>query len=40
MFAKYDKQDAEHTRLGWKNYMTETAADLTLPTICKMKRPE
>ncbi len=25
---------------GWKNYMTATAADLTLPTICKMKRPE
>ena len=27
-------------RLGWKTYMTATAADLTLPTICKMKRPE
>ena len=31
---------AEHTGFGWKNIMTATAADLTLPTICKMKRPE
>lgn len=40
IFSKGVKYDAEHTGFGWKNYMTATTADLTLPTICKMKRPE
>jgi branched-chain amino acid transport system substrate-binding protein len=40
IFSKDVKYDAEHTGFGWKNYMTATTADLTLPTICKMKRPE
>jgi branched-chain amino acid transport system substrate-binding protein len=40
IFSKDVKYDAEHTGFGWKNYMTATAADLTLPTVCKMKRPE
>jgi branched-chain amino acid transport system substrate-binding protein len=40
VFSKDVKYDAEHTGFGWKNYMTATAADLDLPTICKMKRPE
>jgi branched-chain amino acid transport system substrate-binding protein len=40
VFSKDVKYDSEHTGFGWKNYMTATAADLTLPTICKMKRPE
>jgi branched-chain amino acid transport system substrate-binding protein len=39
VFSKDVKYDAEHTGYGWKNYMTATAADLTLPTVCKMKRP-
>ena len=40
VFSKDVKYDAEHTGFGWKNIMTATAADLTLPTICKMKRPD
>ena len=40
VFSKGVKYDAEHTGFGWKNYMTASTADLTLPTICKMKRPE
>ena len=40
VFSKDVKYDAEHTGFGWKNYMTASAADLTLPTVCKMKRPE
>jgi branched-chain amino acid transport system substrate-binding protein len=40
VFTKGVKYDSEHTGLGWKNYMTASTADLTLPTICKMKRPE
>jgi branched-chain amino acid transport system substrate-binding protein len=40
VFSKDVKYDSEHTGFGWKNYMTATAADLTVPTICKMKRPE
>jgi branched-chain amino acid transport system substrate-binding protein len=40
VFSKGVKYDSEHTGYGWKNYMTATTADLTLPTICKMKRPE
>jgi branched-chain amino acid transport system substrate-binding protein len=40
VFSKDVKFDSEHTGFGWKNIMTASAADLTLPTICKMKRPE
>jgi branched-chain amino acid transport system substrate-binding protein len=40
VFSKDVKYDAEHTGFGWKNIMTASAADLTLPTTCKMKRPE
>src|ERR1700760_1015753 len=40
VFSKDVKYDAEHTGFGWKNIMTATSADLTLPTVCKMKRPE
>ncbi len=40
VFTKDVKYDSEHTGYGWKNYMTASTADLTLPTICKMKRPE
>ena len=40
VFTKDVKYDSEHTGLGWKTFMTATAQDLTLPTICKMKRPE
>jgi branched-chain amino acid transport system substrate-binding protein len=40
VFTKDVKYDSEHTGLGWKTYMTATANDLTLPTVCKMKRPE
>jgi branched-chain amino acid transport system substrate-binding protein len=40
VFSKDVKYDSEHTGLGWKNYSTATAADLALPTICKMKRPQ
>jgi len=40
VFTKGVKYDSEHTGFGWKNYMTASTADLTLPTICKMKRPE
>jgi len=39
VFSKDVKFDAEKTGLGWKNEAKLTAADLTLPTICKMKRP-
>jgi branched-chain amino acid transport system substrate-binding protein len=40
VFTKDVKYDSEHTGFGWKNYMTASTTDLTLPTICKMKRPE
>jgi branched-chain amino acid transport system substrate-binding protein len=40
VFSKDVKYDSEHTGFGWKTQMMATAADLTLPTICKMKRPE
>jgi len=40
VFTKDVKYDSEHTGLGWKSYMTATAQDLTLPTTCKMKRPD
>lgn len=39
VFSKDVKYDSEHTGFGWKTYMTSSAAELTLPTICKMKRP-
>jgi branched-chain amino acid transport system substrate-binding protein len=39
MFTKDVKYDAERTGLGWKTEATTTAADLALPTTCKMKRP-
>jgi branched-chain amino acid transport system substrate-binding protein len=39
VFTKDVKFDAEKTGLGWKNEAKLTAADLTLPTTCKMKRP-
>jgi branched-chain amino acid transport system substrate-binding protein len=38
-FTKDVKYDAEKTGLGWKNEKKMTAADLTLPTTCKLKRP-
>ena len=38
-FTKDVKYDAEHTGLGWKTTYTATTQDLTLPTVCKMKRP-
>src|SRR5713226_7402559 len=40
VFSKDVKYDSEHTGFGWKNYMTASTDDLTLPTICKMKRTE
>ncbi len=39
IFTKDVKYDSEHTGFGWKTTATATAADLTLPTTCKMKRP-
>jgi branched-chain amino acid transport system substrate-binding protein len=33
------KYDAEKTGLGWKTDVIATTEDLTLPTVCKMKRP-
>lgn len=39
VFTKDVKYDSEHTGLGWKTYFSASAADLTLPTTCKMKRP-
>jgi branched-chain amino acid transport system substrate-binding protein len=39
IFTRGAKLDAEHTGLGWKTEAKLSAADLTLPTICKMKRP-
>jgi branched-chain amino acid transport system substrate-binding protein len=39
VFTKSAKLDAEHTGLGWKEEAKLSAADLTLPTTCKMKRP-
>jgi branched-chain amino acid transport system substrate-binding protein len=39
IFTKDVKYDSEHTGFGWKTTTTATAADLTLPTTCKMKRP-
>ena len=39
LLTKDVKYDAEKTGLGWKTDATLTAAELTLPTTCKMKRP-
>jgi branched-chain amino acid transport system substrate-binding protein len=39
VFTRDVKYDAEKTGLGWKNEAKLSAADLTLPTSCKMKRP-
>ena len=39
VFTKDVKYDSEHTGFGWKTVSTASAADLTLPTSCKMKRP-
>ncbi len=39
VFSKDVKYDSEHTGFGWKTFATASAADLTLPTTCKMKRP-
>jgi branched-chain amino acid transport system substrate-binding protein len=39
IFTRTAKLDAEHTGLGWKTQVKLTAADLTVPTTCKMKRP-
>ncbi len=39
VFSKDVKYDSEHTGFGWKTISTASAADLTLPTTCKMKRP-
>jgi branched-chain amino acid transport system substrate-binding protein len=38
-FTKNVKYDAEKTGLGWKTDFIATTEDLTLPTVCKMKRP-
>ena len=38
-FTKPVKYDAEKTGLGWKTDFIATTEDLTLPTVCKMKRP-
>src|ERR1700712_5495006 len=40
VFSKDVKYDSEHTGYGWKTVETSSAAELTLPTTCKMKRPE
>jgi branched-chain amino acid transport system substrate-binding protein len=39
VFTKDVKYDSEHTGFGWKTVAAGSAADLTLPTTCKMKRP-
>ena len=38
-FSKDVKYDAEKTGFGWKTDFIASTEDLTLPTICKMKRP-
>lgn len=40
VFTKDVKYDSEHTGFGWKTVYEASAADLTLPTTCKMKRPK
>ena len=39
IFTKEVKYDSEHTGFGWKTVFEASAADLTLPTTCQMKRP-
>lgn len=39
VFTDGVKYDSEKTGLGWKTQFIATTKDLTLPTICKMKRP-
>jgi branched-chain amino acid transport system substrate-binding protein len=39
VLTKDVKYDAEGTGLGWKTEAMANAAELTQPTICKMKRP-
>ena len=38
-FTRNAKYDAEKTGFAWKTDFIAPAADLTLPTTCKMKRP-
>ncbi len=38
-FTKNVKYDAEKTGLGWKTDSIASTEDLTLPTVCQMKRP-
>ena len=40
IFTKGVKYDSERTGFGWKTENTVSAADLTQPTSCKMKRPD
>ena len=40
VFTKGVKYDSEKTGFGWKTENTVSAADLTQPTSCKMKRPD
>jgi branched-chain amino acid transport system substrate-binding protein len=40
ILSKNVKYDSEHTGLGWKVVKTYEGKDLSLPTTCKMKRPE
>ncbi len=39
VLTKDVKYDSENTGLGWKTETMANAAELTQPTICKMKRP-
>jgi branched-chain amino acid transport system substrate-binding protein len=39
MFTKPVKYDSEGTGWGWKTESSTSAEDLTIPTACKMKRP-
>ena len=39
VLTKDVKYDSEKTGLGWKTQTMANAAELTQPTICKMKRP-
>ena len=39
-FSKDVKYDAEKTGFGWKTDFIASTADLTLPTVCQMKRPK
>ena len=37
--ADLDRSNAFYSGLGWKTEAMANAAELTQPTICKMKRP-